>query len=202
MIPVSETLHQLRREIRTYVRSFAPDIVAFCGSALFADHAERRLAPKPTAISNRLTQLRTRTVPHLMPVVEAIILAAPHLNWRQSYTVDDPGIDDHHIANYAWFNLIAPSGPFVSENLRVSVGYWEQGLTYPRHWHEPEEIYLTLAGSAEYISEGRAAVRGGPGTTICHYSNQPHAANFADAPLLAAAFWRGNGLEAKSVLEP
>ena len=84
--------------------------------------------------------------------------------------------------------------------MRLSIGYWGQELHYPHHWHKPEEIYLTLGGSVIYISEGRASVEGGPGTTICHYSYQPHAADFSKAPLLVAAFWRGKGLEAKSQL--
>ena len=80
------------------------------------------------------------------------------------------------------------------------MGYWEKGLFYPRHWHEPEEIYLTIAGSATFLSDGRDPLDAGAGATICHYSNQPHAADFSNATLLAAAFWRGRELEAKPIL--
>ena len=195
------SLHALRAAFRAYAASQAPDIAAFCGSALGAEHEEVALDPVMLPGAQRFLESPPEPAQATQALSDAVTAAAPHVCWRQSYTEDDPGIDRQYLANYAWFNLIAPSGPFVSNDLRLSVGYWGQGLHYPRHWHAPEEIYLTIAGAATYISEGRAPVDGGPGTTICHYSNQPHAADFAHAPLLAAAFWRGGGLEAKSGLE-
>ena len=196
-----ESLYHLREEFRRYAKEQAPDIFAFCGDALFADHEEN--TPTATVLSavDQIHRLQNRTSIATQSLFEAVLDASSHLHWKHSYTTDDAGIDQNHLDNYGWFNLIAPSGPFVSDTMRLSVGYWGKGLTYPNHWHEPEEIYLTIAGSALYISEGREPVNGGPGTTICHYSNQPHSADFADEPLLAAAFWRGRNLEKKSVLE-
>ena len=166
-----------------------------------AAHGKNPLPPADLPATAQLPAMKSLTCEATAPLVDLILAAAPYLHWRQSYTTADPGFDQHYLDNYGWFNLIAPSGPFVSTDLRLSVGYWGQGLTYPGHWHEPEEIYLTLAGGATYISEGRTPVYGGPGTTICHYSNQPHSADFSREPLMAAAFWRGQGLEAKSGLE-
>ena len=195
------SLYQLRDEFRRYAQEQAPDIFAFCGEALFEDHEEADHSPSILPAVEPLSQLGDRTAPATHSLYEAVKAAAPHLHWKQSYTIDDAGIDQNHLDNYGWFNLIAPSGPFVSDTMRLSVGYWGRGLTYPNHWHEPEEIYLTIAGSAIYVSDGREPVRGGPGATICHYANQPHSADFAEEPLLAAAFWRGSNLEKKSVLE-
>ena len=200
MTALPAELYALRTAFREYVAARAPDIASFCGEALAADHVEVPLAAKPLPVSTQLAGMRDQTTAPLRPVVDAIIAAAPHLHWRHSYSETDPGIDAHFLQNSGWFNLIAPSGPFVSDEVRLAIGYWGQGLHYPRHHHQPEEIYLTLAGSADYISDGRATVRGGAGSTICHYSRQPHAADFAKAPLLAAAFWRGQGLEDTSVL--
>lgn len=196
------SLHRLRQTFRDYAQSQAPDVFAFCGEALLEDHEEVALTANASPVIERLPDLASNTAPATQTIFHAVVDAAPHVQWRQSYTANDPGIDAEHLANYGWFNLIAPSGPFKSADLRLSVGYWEKGLSYPNHWHEPEEIYLTVAGSALYISQGRHAVRGGAGTTICHFANQPHAAEFDEMPLLAAAFWRGDNLEAKSTLEP
>jgi len=197
MSALPESLHRLRQAFRDHAAEQAPDIASFAGVALTDEHAEVALPPQNLPATRHLAELADLACPATLPIVEAVINAAPHLHWRQSYTPDDPGFDTHYLENYAWINLIAPSGPFVSDDLRLSVGYWGKGLHYPNHWHEPEEIYLTLAGEARYISEGRADVLGGPGATICHYSNQPHAADMANAPLLAVAFWRGKNLEAK-----
>ncbi len=191
------SLYALRDAFRTYVTAQAPDIEAFCGAALRAQHCEVALAVTDLPATQYLTGLAGMACPATLPIVDALLDAAPHLQWRQSYSEADDGFDAHYLAHYGWFNLIAPSGPFVSDDLRLSIGYWGKGLHYPWHWHAPEEIYLTLAGSARYISEGRADVSGGPGAIIAHVSNQPHAADMAEAPLLAAAFWRGDDLESK-----
>ena len=195
-----QSLYDLRDAFRNYL-DIAPDIDAFCGSALRSDHRERHLDPNRLPLCENIGAMENMASPATQNLTSSVIAATPHLHWRQSYTLDDPGFDQHYLDNYGWFNLIAPSGPFVSDVLRLSVGFWGKGLHYPNHWHEPEEIYLTLAGSALYISDGRAPVEGGPGATICQFSNQPHSARFDKAPLLAAAFWRGDNLEAKSCLD-
>lgn len=190
----------LRAALRTYVAAHAPDITAFCGPALATDHAYLALDPRDLPAATLLHKVAAHTTPALHPVVAAIRAAAPQVTWRHSYKAEDDGISADFLNRSGWFNLIAPSGPFVSDTLRLSIGFWDQGLHYPRHWHTPAEIYLTLAGSADYISEGRAPITGGPGARIHHTPNQPHAADMAHAPLLAAAFWTGEGLEAPSTL--
>lgn len=195
------TLHDLLAAFRAYLSEQAPDIASFCKGALDHDLPEKMLEPRLLGGAKRLRDEPPAAAPATQGLLDRVRAAAPYLHWRQSYTEADPWIDAHYLANYAWFNLVAPSGPFVSDDLRLSVGYWGQGLIYPRHWHEPEEIYLTIAGSTTYLSEGRAPLLGGPGTTVCHYANQPHAARMDKAPLLAAAFWRGDELEAKSVID-
>ncbi len=190
------TLHRLRAAFQGLL-PLCPDIAAFCDGALGEGHSEMPLEARGLPVLDDLPGIAGMGCAMTQGVVDAVLVAAPHLAWRQSYTVDDPGFDADYLSHYGWFNLIAPSGPFVSERLRLSVGYWGKVLHYPRHWHKPEEIYLTLAGEARYISEGRADIMGGPGATVAHHSGQPHAAAMETAPLLAAAFWRGAELEAK-----
>ena len=189
-------LYALRSAFRDYA-ALAPDIASFCGEALMADHGEVELEAARLPACDALGVVEGSVSPATQALVSAVVRAAPQLQWRQSYTEDDPGIDANYLANYAWFNLIAPSGPFVSDRLRLSVGYWGAGLVYPRHWHAPEEIYLTLAGRVLYRTDGRADLEGGPGATVAHASNHPHAAVFKTAALVAA-FWRGDALEGKS----
>ena len=194
---VAHSIFSLREELRFYVRRYAPDIDSFCGKALMEDHQTAFIAPQRLKGTEAFLAAELLTSELSRPVVEAVRSAVNDVCWRQSYGLDDANFDQDYLDNYGWFNLISPSGPFISDSLRLSIGFWGQGLHYPHHWHEPEEIYLTLGGTAIYISEGRASVEGGPGTTICHYSNQSHALDFSKAPLLVAAFWRGGELEAK-----
>jgi dimethlysulfoniopropionate lyase len=144
--------------------------------------------------TTNLANTRTR------PAVQAICDAAPDLCWQQSYTEAD-GFSAEYLNAYGWFNLISPEGVFRSDSIRVSVCYWGAGQHYLEHWHEPEEFYLVLAGSAKFHSAGSAPRRCNAGDVIHHASNQAHAIDITPGPLLAAAFWRGNGLLAKSSLK-
>lgn len=134
------------------------------------------------------------------PVVQAICDSAPRLNWQQSYTKAD-GFDQFYLDNYGWFNLVSPEGIFLNNGMRVSIGYWGQGLDYVEHWHEPEEFYLVLAGGAKFLSAGCAPRQCGPGDVVHHNTNQPHSFQMNNGPLIAAAFWRGDGLHNKPDLK-
>lgn len=133
------------------------------------------------------------------PAVSALINAAPDLHWRQTYTEAD-GFSRSWLDNYGWINLISPEGLYVSDQIRVSIGYWGAGQHYDEHSHAPEEVYLVLAGRARFHAEGRDPIDAGPGDTIHHRPHQKHAMDMTPGPLLAAAFWRGADLLRKSDL--
>jgi mannose-6-phosphate isomerase-like protein (cupin superfamily) len=150
-------------------------------------------AAQPLSVLAQLPAVLELSGKQTRTVVQAICDAASSLNWQQSYTHSD-GFDRAYLDNYGWFNLVSPDGVFLSDTIRVSVGYWGKGLSYVEHWHEPEEFYLVLAGGAEFHSKGRAPRRCGPGDVVHHLPNQPHSIEMNNGPLLAAAFWRGERL--------
>ena len=188
------SLHRLRGALIDYSR-VAPELETFCGSLLREEPAFVSLPARDLPVLGRLAALGPLASPTTAALLQAIVEASPHVYWSQSYTLDDPGFDQRYLDNYGWFNVVAPSGPFVSRQLRVSVGYWGRGLHYPTHRHAPEELYLAVAGSALFFSEGRSTVEAGPGTIVRHFSNQAHSIRMTKGPLLAAVFWRGSGLE-------
>ena len=155
--------------------------------------------PKPLPFLPLLADTPPLASKHTRPMVEAICAAAAHLEWRQSYAEAQVGAD--YLARYGWANIAAPDGSFAAQDMRLSVGYWGRGLHYLRHWHEPEETYLVLAGGAVFHTDGRAPVQAGPGTLIHHPSNLPHAMDMAEGPLLALAVWTGNALTKVSQIE-
>ena len=133
------------------------------------------------------------------PVVSALIDAAPTLHWQQTYTEAD-GFSRDWLDNYGWINLISPEGLFVSDQIRVSIGFWGAGQHYDEHSHAPEEVYLVLAGGARFHAETREPIDATPGDIIHHRPHQKHAIDMTPGPLLAAAFWRGEDLLRKSDL--
>ena len=123
----------------------------------------------------------------------AVRRAAPFAQWRQTYTEDEVGLD--YLQRYGWFELLGPSGHFLSGDLRAYIGYWGAHLHYPWHVHAAEEVYFVLAGNALFESDGIPSETLTAGQSRLHVANQPHAITTKDSPLLVFALWRGAGME-------
>ena len=80
------------------------------------------------------------------PLVHAVQQAAFHVNWQFIYTKEEVG--RHFLDNYAYFELIGPTGHFRSDQCCAFIGYWGPGLFYPAHHHASEELYFVLADHA------------------------------------------------------
>jgi mannose-6-phosphate isomerase-like protein (cupin superfamily) len=140
------------------------------------------LIDKSTALTSDLTR----------HVVDAVKAAAPLAHWQQTYTEAEVGRD--FLNRYGWFELLGPTGHFLSDSLRAYIAWWGAGLHYASHLHEAEELYIVLAGAAEFHAEGQPSAMIGPELTRHHGSNQPHAMDTHDEPVLTLVLWRGAGL--------
>jgi len=159
----------------------------------------RDVDPAHLPVTATLAERMPAPGPATAALTRAIVAAAPHVRWDQSYTEAEVGAE--YLANYGWFNVVSPSGPFVSPRIRVSVGFWGRGLNYPQHRHEPEEIYGGLAGEARFETAGRAAREAGPGDLVHHPPGIVHGFEMRESALLVIAFWKGADLLARSTLE-
>ena len=122
----------------------------------------------------------------------AIIALAPHVEWRHTYTEAEVGAD--FLSRYGWFELAGPEGHFHSEQTRMTVGFWGNGLHYDWHQHRAEELYCVLSGRAVFMAGNRPKRTLRAGQFQAHGSNEPHAMITVGQPLLAFVIWRGEGL--------
>ena len=152
--------------------------------------------PHALPVCERLESLRSKGVPATDSVCRAILDHHGYLCWRQSYDSQamPPGWDK----GYGWFNIISPEGPFRADSVRLSVGVWMEGLKYPPHRHPPEEVYLVLAGEADFWQEGGKTRRCRAGDSFHNRPGQAHSLSMRKSPLMAAAFWFGDQLMAPS----
>ena len=127
---------------------------------------------------------------------KAVQAAAPFAEWRRSYSEAEVGAD--FLARYGWFELLGPTGHYVSETVRAFVGIWGRDLYYPWHRHEAEEIYYVAAGTAIFEAEGDAPLHVQQNDAKQHSSNQLHAMTTQDAAILTLVLWRGAGLAGKA----
>lgn len=125
-------------------------------------------------------------------LVDAFKAAAPELRWNATYTAADVG--EEFLEKYGWVDVIGPYGPFVWSGCRLMIGYWAEGLQYPRHWHEAEEVYAPLFGSAEFSGESYGKRIASVGDTVLHAPNEEHSAIMQDGGLLALAIWKGENV--------
>lgn len=142
----------------------------------------------------RERQLRTNSYVTLR---DAFIAAGPMAQWRETYKGTDIGKD--FMDRFACYTLIGGGGAFISQKMWAWVVYMPAGLYYPWHHHPGEEMYLVLAGEAEFMAEGRPNAILRPGQTSQHGSNQPHAMQTHDHPVMAMVVWR-NGFDTPPVL--
>lgn len=170
-----------------------------------ASPALLRYAPWPDDLSPQqvlprdcvaATTISTRSIPGTRataPVIRAFRAAAPDLEWRQTYTVDEVG--QRFLDDYGYVELFGPSGHYRSARLRGYLAYWGPDLTYDWHAHEAEELYFTLGGRAVFSARGSANAMLRAGEARDHTTNQPHMMITLDHCYLAYILWRGAGLE-------
>jgi hypothetical protein len=132
-------------------------------------------------------------------LIAALCRAAPLLEWRQTYTAREVGVE--FLENYAWCEVLGSKG--LQSVPRLACGFLLLGpeTLYPRHRHAAEEIYLPLSGTALWQQGDGNWRRRAPGALIHHLSEEPHAMRTADAPLLALYLWRGADLSQHAHLD-
>jgi hypothetical protein len=141
--------------------------------------------------------------------VKLLCRSAASLRWRQSYTLAQvggrvgAGVSARFFENYGWAELVGPG--VITGAVQISCGVLVLGpdTFYPPHRHEAEEIYLPLAGTAEWRQGEDAASwrRRSPGILIHHSSEEPHAMRTGDEPLLAMYMWRSTDLRQSARLD-
>ncbi|UWR02100.1 cupin domain-containing protein [Ruegeria conchae] len=129
--------------------------------------------------------LRSGTVSTLR---DAVLALACDAHWLEHYR--DSGIGDDFLDRFGCFCLVGDQGGFASDQLRVWLVYMPPHLHYPWHHHPAEELYLVLAGQAEFLRAGQAKRWLSAGDTAFHASNQPHAMTTGADSVLCLVFWR------------
>ncbi len=122
-------------------------------------------------------------------LAQAIIDAVPAINWWQSDPARVPPGWSHRSAAT---ELIGPEGTLrgAGED-RFGIFVLSPELDYPDHWHNAEEFYFVVAGSAEWTIDDTIATFGPGG-----YPRTPSRANHrivtADTPMIALWGWAGD----------
>ncbi len=116
------------------------------------------------------------------------------LRWEQSYRKEDGVVPDAMLEGYAFAEIIGKQGPFVSDRIRAGIGIWGPDIVYPRHQHQAEEIYIVLAGSAEFDIGSAGKTGYDTGEVIYVEANTPHGFLTGDQSLVLYYLWQAGDL--------
>ncbi|MCP5083344.1 MAG: cupin domain-containing protein [Alphaproteobacteria bacterium] len=118
--------------------------------------------------------------------------------WEQSYTKADGVVGDDMLAGYGFAEVIGKLGPFVSTKVRSGVGVFGRNINYPPHNHAAEEVYILLAGSAEFMLEGGPYERRQAGDVVHVSPMRRHGFRTTEHPLAVFYIWQAGDLRQKS----
>ena len=177
------------------VHQRTPALSAFCPFP--EDVTPQEVKPYDIPAAQLMAAERGWFLDDIVELRDAFIAAGPLAQWRETYKDTDIGQD--FMDRFACYCLIGVGGAFTSPKMCAWVVYMPPRLYYPWHHHPGEEMYLTLAGEAEFMREGASNEILRPGDTSQHASNQPHAMETHAHPVMAYVVWR-NGFETPPVL--
>ena len=175
----------LLQRLETAHRSH-PEVMAYCpwpgdirpGPARYHPHPVEPLLAAETGLSGG---------PY-SELSEAIRAASPYAQWRETYKGTQ--LFDEIMHRFGCYEIVGVDGFAASQKMRGFMVYMPPGFHYPMHEHPADELYLVLAGAADFQVAGGAKHRVEPGGTVFHACGQPHATTTTDQPVLCYVIWR------------
>jgi len=175
-----------------------PELASFLDGWPAPDAARRTVESAALPVLRWLDRLPPLAIADTRALVEGVVGGAAALAWGQTYAAGDLG--ERFLERYGWSELIGLRGPIASSRLACGVLLLGPEIEYPPHSHAAEEIYVPLAGTADWLRGGEGWRRRRPGELIHHPSGVAHAMRTGEQPLLALYLWRGGDLAQKSRL--
>ncbi len=198
----AETLQaNLLEAMADFVRTGGDDNIHRLAAPLLNGELERiEVQPKDHPAAPHLPGMQDCLLPTAQSLFQALLAASPTLAWQVSYNVDD-GFDEEYLRRYAWCDVIGPHGIYLSDEYRIGFGYWREGLFYPPHAHEPEEIYWVIGGTGLFTSGDAPPAYKGPGSIVHHEPGVWHSIDMSESSVLVVFLWKGRNLHKRSAFE-
>lgn len=119
---------------------------------------------------------------------KALLDAAPLAQWRYPYAGSK--VNDDFSERFGCYCVIGEGGYWNSRQMSGYLVYMPAGLHYPWHHHPAEEMYVILAGEAEFQLQLQDPKMVRAGDAVFHPSGQSHTTTTHGSPLLAYVVWR------------
>lgn len=173
-----------------------PEVERFKASMRDWGNDWRAVEPVYHAAADWLDQAARQADSH--ELVARFALHKHRLRWEQSYRREDGLVPEAMLDGYAFAEILGKRGPFVSQRIRCGIGVWGPAIEYPRHHHQAEEIYILLAGSAEFDIGEAGPVRRGSGDVVYVAPNEVHGFETIEDLLVVFYLWQAGDLRQTS----
>lgn len=167
------------------------------GAQVFARMAEQDFTPAAVVepLSRRLPA--TRFLPECVAtslftapdVAAAIAAIEEYLHWQQNPNYSDAVLGEGYMDNYAYAEIVGPTGFFPGKDFRMGLLLLGPGLHYRDHHHKAPEFYLLLTGPSEWRQGDGDFRLCEAGEAIWHEPHVVHATRTLSSPLLAVWAW-------------
>ena len=124
---------------------------------------------------------------------------APHVNWDNGYSDDQA--NKEFLDKYGFFELIGPTGHFVTSDMALYVNYLDENSYYPWHNHEAEELYFIVSGEAEFESDSEKPKILKSTDTRFHKSYEAHRITTTDKEILSFVIWKDKYENVSKILD-
>lgn len=119
------------------------------------------------------------------------LLATTPLPWAPPITTDDPDYIEVS-KRKVLVELIGPEGLVKSDAIRMGVYGMLPDLEYGIRTHPAEELFVMLAGRADWLRGDEAYAEYGPGARRHHPSMTQHATRTRDSAFMSIYIWTGD----------
>ena len=113
------------------------------------------------------------------------------LAWRYS-GYDDGRISEDVALHMQTVELIGAHGMIHDDHCRVGLFAQTAATDYAIRIHAAEELFVQIAGHAEWFKQGTDYAERGAGDRMHHLSNQPHASRTSHSAMIALWVWAGD----------
>lgn len=161
----------------------------------------RGVEPRHLPAADTLAAALSHTTPETHSLAALFEREKASRHWEQSYTKADGVVGEDMLSGYGFAEIIGKQGPFVSTGVRSGIGVWGPRISYPPHRHRAEEVYVLLAGSADFqLGAGEEAriERRNAGDAVHVPSLLTHGFRTAEDPLVVFYIWQTGDLREKS----
>ena len=150
-------------------------------------------------VTQKLSSWKSNNYEQIDKIHNLISNLAPHVNWNNGYSEDQTSKE--FLDKYGFFELIGPTGHFVTTDMALYVNYLDKNSYYPWHNHEAEELYFIVSGEAKFESESEKPKILKSTDIRFHKSYEAHRITTTNKNILSFVIWKNKYENVSKILD-